>query len=204
MAKTGAETSVKKAPVRSRGTGAASNAATSPAQSVPAEDVVQTTNQQPTQATEPPKPERTFSPNEYISVRNGFNGRLVYRSSATGERYVWERFGDEIDMELQDLKRARSASRVFFEKNWFMFDDPDVISYLGVDRYYDGSLSYEEFEGLFTMTPDEIEERLKVIPEGQYNTLARYAREQIEDGKIDSIRVVELLERKLGVKLTDR
>ena len=34
--------------------------------------------------------------NQMIVVRNGFQGRLIYKSSRTQERFVWSDFGDEV------------------------------------------------------------------------------------------------------------
>ncbi len=36
---------------------------------------------------------------QYIPVRNGFQGKLIYRSRRTGELFVWETFGETQEME---------------------------------------------------------------------------------------------------------
>ena len=60
--------------------------------------------------------------NQYVIVRNGFHGRLVYKSSRTGEKFVWDGFGTEQEMELKELRNAKNTSKGFFKNNWFMFD----------------------------------------------------------------------------------
>ena len=52
--------------------------------------------------------------NQYITVRNGFQGQLVYKSKHTGEVFVWDSFGAEQDIELMELKRAKSSNKKFF------------------------------------------------------------------------------------------
>ena len=54
---------------------------------------------------------------QYVTVRNGFQGRLIYKSPRTGEKYVWEEFGAEQDMELRELKNARNSAKKFFMNN---------------------------------------------------------------------------------------
>lgn len=144
-----------------------------------------------------------LDPTSYVTVRSGFNGRLVYRSKKTGEVYVWKDFGQEHDMELQELKNARNTSREFFEHNWFMLDDPEVIKWLGVQEYYRTSLSVNDFDSLFRKKPEEIERIVASLPAGQRETLINRARELIaaDDPALDSIRVIRALERSLGVKL---
>lgn len=150
------------------------------------------------------KAKQSYSDTDYITVRNGFNGRLVYKSSRTGERFVWDEFGSEQDMELRELKNARNSNKDFFENNWFMFDDPGVIEYLGVGRYYKNALSYAEFDTLFEMSADEIEKRIALLSKGQKATVIYRAKQLINEGKIDSIKVITTLEKNLGIELIER
>lgn len=150
------------------------------------------------------KVKESLSLHDYVTVRNGFNGKLVYKSKRTGERLVWDDFGSEQEMELQELKNAKNSSRAFFENNWFMIDDPEVIAFLGVERYYKNSLSYDEFDTLFKMNSDKIKERVSVLPSGQKTSLIYRAKQKIEEGEIDSLRVINALEESLGVELIER
>lgn len=147
---------------------------------------------------------RTFRPDEYVTVRNGFDGKLVYKSSKTGEKYVFDRFGDEHDMEIQELKKARNDSKKFFENNWFLLEDPDVIEYLGVGEYYKNAFSYDDFDKLTKMTAEEIAERMEKVSEGQKISIAHHARKMIAEGKIDSMKAITALEKGLGVQLIER
>lgn len=150
------------------------------------------------------KVKNALTPNTFVTVKNGFSGRLVYKSSRTNEKFVWEEFGSEQDMELQELKNAKSAHKTYFEKNWFLFDDPEVIRYLGVERFYDSALSFDEFEDLFNYSPDEVKERISTIPDGQRQSLIYKAKQLISDGTIDSMKMVNALEESLGVELIER
>lgn len=145
-----------------------------------------------------------LSPTSFVTIKNGFNGKLVYRSRKTGERFVWETFGDEQDIELQELKNAKSASRLFFENNWFMIDDPAVIEYLGVERYYRNALTLDGFDDVFKMKPDELIEKVALLSSGQRNSLAYRARQKIKEGEIDSLKVIDALEKSLGIELIER
>ena len=145
-----------------------------------------------------------LDPNMYVPVRNGFNGKLVYISRKSGERYVWEHFGDEQDVELRELRAAKTSYKAFYVNNWFLIDDPDVIEYLGVERFYKNALSYEDFDSLFDMSPEEIEQKISLLSNGQKTSLKYRARQLIKEGKIDSIKVINMLERCLGIELIER
>ena len=147
---------------------------------------------------------KKLDPHEYVTVRNGFQGSLVYISPRTGERFYWDRFGDEQEIELQDLRSARSSSRKFFENNWFLIDDPEVIDYLGVEKYYKNSLSLDGFEELFSMSADEIVNAVTKLSDGQKRAVGYLAKQKIDEGTVDSISLINKLEKLLGIALIER
>lgn len=147
---------------------------------------------------------KAFDPNQIVTVRNGFQGRLVYRSKKTGERFVWDQFGAEQDMELSELKSARNTCKKYFIDNWFMFDDPEILDYLGMSQYYKFALNIKDFDKLFEKSVSEIEATVSKLSEGQKKSVAYRAKQLIAEKAIDSNRVIETLEKSLGVDLVER
>lgn len=147
---------------------------------------------------------KDLDPNMIIPVRNGFQGKLVYVSSRTKERFTWEEFGDEQDMELHELRNAKSSAKIFFQNNWFLIDDPEVIDYLGVSEYYKNALSYDDFDEIFNMKPDDIRKTIQLLSDGQKKSVAYRAKQLIDSREIDSIKVIDALEGGLGVELIER
>ena len=47
--------------------------------------------------------------NQLIVVRNGYQGRLVYKSARTHEKFVWPEFGSEQMIELRELRNAKNT-----------------------------------------------------------------------------------------------
>ena len=148
---------------------------------------------------------RSLDPHMIVPVRSGFNGMLIYKSKHTGEKFEWSEFGEEQDMELQELKNAKASSnKAFFENNWFIIDDPEIIEYLGVERYYRNSLGIDEFDSLFKCTPEEAVAKVSSLPKGQKLSVVYRARKLIDDGVLDSIKMINALEKCLNVELIDR
>ena len=165
---------------------------TSTAAERPAAEVSETTKK--------PVVPKEIDPNQIITVRNGFQGRLVYKSKRTGERWSWESFGAEQDMELSELKNARNSNKKYFINNWFMFDEDWVIDYLGMRQYYKNSLNIQDFDQLFKKPVGEIEDIISKLSEGQRKSVAYRAKQLIAEEEIDSNRV----EKCLGVELVER
>jgi len=154
--------------------------------------------------TEAPIVPKDIDVHDTVTVRNGFQGKLIYKSPRSGERYVWESFGDEQEMELAELKNARNSSRAFFEKNWFMFDEAWIPDYLGVARYYKYALKIEDFDKLFDKSVAELEKILATMSDGQKKSVAYRARKLIADGTLDSRKMIAALEKQLGVELVEK
>ena len=169
---------------------------TSTAAERPAAEVSETTKK--------PVVPKEIDPNQIITVRNGFQGRLVYKSKRTGERWSWESFGAEQDMELSELKNARNSNKKYFINNWFMFDEDWVIDYLGMRQYYKNSLNIQDFDQLFKKPVGEIEDIISKLSEGQRKSVAYRAKQLIAEEEIDSNRVINTLEKCLCVELVER
>lgn len=147
---------------------------------------------------------KEVDPNQIVTVRNGFQGRLVYKSKRTGERWAWDEFGAEQDMELSELKNARNSNKKYFINNWFMFDEDWIVDYLGMRQYYKNSLPIQDFDKLFEKSPTEIEKVVSKLSEGQRKSVAYRAKELIAEGGIDSNKVIAALEKCLGTELIER
>lgn len=156
-----------------------------------------------------PEEKKTFTPkeidpNQIVTVRNGFQGRLVYKSKRTSERFVWDTFGAEQDMELSELKNAKNSNKKYFINNWFMFDESWIIDYLGLRQYYKNAIPIQDFDRLFEKPVDEIEETVAKLSDGQKKSIAYRAKQLISEGGIDSNKTIATLEKCLGTDLIER
>ena len=141
---------------------------------------------------------------QYVTVKNGFQGKLIYRSKRTGEVYEWDSFGDEQELELKELKQAKNSYKKFFINNWFMFDEDWIIDYLGLKQYYKHAIRLEDFDKIFTQKPAAIKKTISDMSKGQQKSLAYRASELIRDHKIDSLSVIDALEESLGMQLIEK
>ena len=170
--------------------------------SAPKEETKTPAEQPNGQAKRPVVP-KDIDQHQIVTVRNGFHGRLVYKSPKTGERFVWEGFGAEQDMEIAELRNAKSANKKYFENNWFMFDEQWVTEYLGLSQYYKFAIPIAEFDKFFEKPAAELEEALAKLSNGQKRSVAYRARQLISEGAIDSNKAIATLEKCLGVELIE-
>lgn len=146
---------------------------------------------------------KEVDPHQIVTVRNGFQGRLVYKSPKTGERFVWEAFGAEQDMEIGELRNAKSSNKKYFINNWFMFDEPWIPDYIGVGQYYKFAIPIADFDKFFEKPAAELEKAVSKLSDGQKQSVAYRAKQLIADGTIDSNRAIATLEKSLGIELVE-
>lgn len=147
---------------------------------------------------------KNIDPTQYVVVRNGFQGRLIYKSKKTNELFIWDDFGSEQEIELRELKNAKNSYKKFFINNWFMFDEGWIVEYLGVSNYYKNAIKIEHFDDVFNQSPAELKKTISKLSEGQKKSLAYRAKELIAEDKIDSLATISVLEDTLGIELIER
>lgn len=139
-----------------------------------------------------------------VECRSGVSGNLIYKSSLNpGYVVEWSGLGEIQEMEYRELVSMRGNQRRFFEENWILIDDPAVIKKLGVGRYYQNSLSTDDFEDVFNMSADEIKEIVPTLPGGTKDAIASEAKKKIDSGELDSRSAIKALEDSLDVELED-
>lgn len=141
---------------------------------------------------------------QYVTVRNGFQGRLVYKSKRTGETFIWDSFGSEQEMELRELRNAKNSYKKFFINNWFMFDEDWIVDYLGVRQYYKHAIAIDHFDDIFTQKPAELKKTIAGLSDGQKKSVAYRAKELISEKEIDSLSVIHALEDALHIELIEK
>ena len=139
-----------------------------------------------------------------VECRSGVSGNLIYKSSLNpGYVVEWSGLGEIQEMEYRELVSMRGNQRRFFEENWILIDDPAVIKKLGFGRYYQNSLSTDDFEDVFNMSADEIKEIVPTLPGGTKDAIASEAKKKIDSGELDSRSAIKALEDSLDVELED-
>ena len=147
---------------------------------------------------------KDIDPEQYVTVRNGFQGKLSYTSRRTGEKFTWGEFGDEQEMTLRELKNVKNTYKSFYINNYFMFDEPWIVDYLGVRQYYKNAIRIEDFDEIFDLPPAKLKETIEGLSRGQKKSVAYRAGQLIADEKIDSRKTISVLEEALGIELVER
>lgn len=175
-------------------------------QNVPVQDVTSETEQdtKPVSAQKKAIIPKDIDSSQYVIVRNGFQGKLIYKSRKTGETFIWDGFGTEQEMELRELRNAKNSYKKFFINNWFMFDEDWIVDYLGVRQFYKNAIPIDGFDDIFTQKPAELKKTIAGLSDGQKRSVAYRAMELIAKHDIDSLSVINALESALNIELIEK
>jgi hypothetical protein len=149
----------------------------------------------------PVKKKRIIERDEVVACRNLTSGKLIYISKKTGLETVWSVYGDEEYLEVGELLTMRSSQPKFLKNPWLLIDDEEVVEYLGLKSIYDTILPVDELDSLFDLTVNEVRNILPKLPKGLRDLLAEKARQGIQDGTLNNLQVIRLLEQELKLDL---
>lgn len=141
--------------------------------------------------------------NELIACRSTTNGRLIYISPRSKEKFIWDSFGQVEFIEMGELITMKSAHPKFLMNVQLVVDDEEAAEYLGLNKIYDEMLYVDDLDEIFEKTNDELLEILPKLPAGLRKAVGTRARTLIEEGaqSLDSRSKVNLIGQELGIDL---
>lgn len=147
-----------------------------------------------------------------ISVKSNVFGGLIFVNPRTGDKTEWGGCGDVQTMSMGDLRAMKGTQRAFYENQWIYivgvdesgYDDvtaEDIYKTLMVTQYYKNIIDPDNYTEIFSWEPERIRETVSMMSNGAKMNLAVAANTCIEDGSLDSLRKIQVLEECLGCEL---
>ena len=137
-----------------------------------------------------------------VKITNGYHGTLVIPLPRMKTTVTLLKFGDSDFVDLAELFSLRSSNPAFFEGNYILIEDPDVILYLNAESFYKNALTAEGLGSFFALTEAEMVSTIELLSDTQKRVIAIKAVARIKSGEIDSNKTIKVLEESLGYDLT--
>lgn len=150
--------------------------------------------------------EVAITPTTEIEVASNFAALLIYISKKTGEEIRWEQLGDTNMVLYSELETMRNTQRDFFNNNWIKligeYGQP-ALKKLRLESAYENFVDLEELDEFLALPADEIKDRVAVLKQETKDILAFKVKEMIDNGEIESIKVIRAFEAAVGYKLLE-
>lgn len=145
----------------------------------------------------------SLDPNELVELESRVMGTLIYVST-TGYTIEWSEFGDVHLVPISELIKMRNEQPAFFRNHWvypISENSDSVIEALQLDRYYQKLSDLQNFDDLFDYEPEQLALIMKDEPVFMKENVARRAEQMIADGKLDSVSVIDAIEKATGYSI---
>ena len=150
---------------------------------------------------EPKKDVRQFGQNDLILCRSVTAGWLGV-SGKSGQYYVFENFGDQCEIEYQDLFALKSRRSQYIYAPLFVIEDEELLEnprWADVEKFYEEEVyTMEDVEEVLNLPPINFEKALKQLPKGLAKSLQVRVAEKIEEGTFDSLKKIKMIDDAFG------
>lgn len=145
---------------------------------------------------------KKFADTDLIPCASITAGTLVMTGGRSLNSYVWANFGDVIDVEYRDIKYAMmSKSPLIFKPRFIIQDDDFVSQNKEIQELYNGIYSPFEIQNILNLSEREMEVKVNTLPTGAKDALKGIAINAVNDGTLDSINKIKILDSVFGTEM---
>lgn len=153
---------------------------------------------------EPKKEPRQFNQNDLILCRSVTTGWLGCPGKS-GQYYVFENFGDECEIEYQDLFALKSRRSNYIYAPHFIIEDEELLEnprWADVAQFYrDEVYTAKDLDEILNLPIDTFKRALEQLPKGLAKAFQVYVTEKVEDGSFDSLKKIKVIDEVYGTDL---
>lgn len=158
-----------------------------------AEDIVTATSEE----TAPKK--REFNAEDQIRCKSLVNGGLYIVGERTKFLYTFADYGDEVDIEYQDLiYMIRSHDKSIYAPRIIIKDNDIINQYPEIKSLYDALYTIKDLKEIVNYSPNQIKKIVEELPDGAVASLKGLISTMIDNHSLDSVTKIKALDEILG------
>lgn len=156
--------------------------------------VVETKKEEPVVVEKPP---RQFNQHDLILCRSVTAGWLGC-SGKSGQYYIFENFGDECEIEYQDLFALKQRRSPYLYAPLFVIEDEELLEnprWTDINKfYYEKVYTMDDINQVLNTPIAKFESTLKALPKGLAKSLQVEVAKRIENGTFDSLNKIKIID----------
>lgn len=154
-----------------------------------------------TKKEEPKVEPKQFTQHDLILCRSVTAGWLGC-SGKSGQYYIFENFGDECEIEYQDLFALKQRRSPYIYAPLFVIEDEELLEnsrWTDVKKfYYDKVYTMDDIDAILNVPVNKFENALKALPKGLAKSLQVEVAKRMENGTFDSLRKIKIIDDVFG------
>src|SRR5690606_947191 len=130
-------------------------------------------------------------------------GTVIYRSDISRRLWKFTSFGQMENLPYGELVAIQNRYPSYFTDGLLIVLDKAVQSEFGLSNMYENILTPDNIDTIFERPIDDLEIFVKNLPPGMKHTFVNKTQELYAENKLDSVKVIQLIEKQFGFSLTD-
>ena len=162
------------------------------------DDVTEVKKEPKVNAVEP----KVFKDSDVIRCVSITSGGLYMVGAKSNDLYSWSDIGDVVEVEYRDLISAVRTrdSLVYYPR--FIIDDPEFLKqHSAVQDVYNELYTPEDIKSVINMSPVSMKSAIAKMPAGAQDALKGMAMTMIDNGELDSVQRVKVLDEFFGTQM---
>ena len=147
------------------------------------------------------KEKKKYNLDDMVMCRSVCYGELLYPAKKSGLLYRFEGYGDRTEVEFQDLQALKSTRSDYLYRPCFVIEDEELLEQWPDLKKVTDKVAEIDGERLFGLPTNQFKKALKELPVGFITTVRNMANAKINDGSLDSLAKIKILDEVLGTDL---
>lgn len=145
---------------------------------------------------------KKFEPTEMIPCVSLTAGELFYVGLKSDTLYTFADIDDVQEIEFRDLDyAARKGDKMMFKPRFVVQDADFIALHPELDDLYSTLHSTNDLRDILKMTPSQMEKAIYSLPIGAQEALKTIATSMVDDGTLDSVKRIQMLDSIFGTEL---
>ena len=128
---------------------------------------------------------------------------VYYTCTVTFETFSWLEVGDTQEMTFKQLRIMNTKHPRYFTEKWLLPNNEVVLKKLHLDKIYATKVNRSDMKLFCGDNIKDVDELLSGLDSNAKTELTPKIVKYVKDGKIANVKMIRLLEKKLGVELMD-
>lgn len=150
------------------------------------------------------KPKRKFNNDDYIPCRSITNGELFMEGARSKDLYQWADYGDEIEVQYQDLVYdAKLGEKASFSKRarFIILDDDFINQNPQLNDVYSNMYTKNDLREILNLPVSKLQKEVESLPNGAKEALKGMVSTQVSNGTFDSVSKLKVLDEIFGTEM---
>lgn len=140
---------------------------------------------------------------DMVQVMSGIHGELIHRSQKSGRMWKFSKFGQIDRMPFIELMTIYNNNPKTLEECFIVILNDKVAKNFNLSEIYKNIVSPNNLDELFKKDVKDLESIVENLPESFKTVFVIRAKELYEQGKLDSMSLINFIQNKFDISLED-